>query len=419
MADSRDGWRGTPNKTGWKAITTWDVQEPQPAPDTAHALQKKDFLQKIFAHDPTELLQWHATRPEPDQERFVKVLDGLYNTYKGKKPKVRRSGAARIPQARSAPSLAEVPEDEALHGSDAGRGGIGAYGSETAGDATSAFGDDRSVGSRRSAQSLQSLQSSKSAPNLKPIDIFNASQRARARNPVAGDNSLQRWIEQRVGTPQSVSTDWTNPSQMTRTSVGTVQSAPCSKYTLDFRKHARGMAINRRKWKVPDAHEPQAELVKDGMPEERRLRTNYGMTFGVESKGSSMRKETAYDGFKPEVHNVLENFLAGASPQEKEDFTQVGRSLYTYKTQKQFSTTTARAYDLDRNKLLWNPGKATPVVQNPYRSSVPLGNLNNVGGEPPAYPPEKPIPDVNLPPCFSVSVTNPDGGTVTADHRGC
>ena len=101
-----------------------------------------------------------------------------------------------------------------------------------------------------------------------------------------------------------------------------------------------------------------------------------------------MRKETAYDGFKPEVHNVLENFLANASPQEKEDFTQVGRSLYTYKTQKQFSTTTARAYDLDRNKLLWNPGKATPVVQNPYRSSVPLGNLNNVGGEPPAYPPE-------------------------------
>merc|ERR1719152_78668 len=141
------------------------------------------------------------------------------------------------------------------------------------------------------------------------------------------------------------------------------------------------------------------------------------MTFGVEVKGSSMRKETAYDGFKPEVHNVLEKYISSASPQEKEDFTQVGRSLYTYKTQKQYMTTTQRAYDLDRNKLLWNPGKATPVVQNPYRSSVPLGTLNNVGGPPPEYPPEKPIPDVNMPPCFSVSITQPDGGTVTADHR--
>jgi hypothetical protein len=254
---------------------------------------------------------------------------------------------------------------------------------------------------------------------LKPIDIFNASRRAQARLGFGGDNSLQRWIEQRVGTPQSVSTDWTNPSQMTRTSVGTVQSAPCSKYTLDFRKHARGMAINRRKWKVPDAHEPQAELVKDGMPEDRRLRTNYGMSYGVAEKGSTLRKETAYDAFKPEVHGMLETFMANATPQEKEDFTQVGRSLYTHKTQNQYTTTTQRSYDLDRNKLLWNPGKATPVVQNPYRSSVPLGNLNNVGGPPPEYPPEKPIPDVNLPPCFSVSITQPDGGTVTADHRGC
>jgi len=322
---------------------------------------------------------------------------------------------ARIPKARSAPSLAEVPEDEPFYGSDAGRG-AGAFGAETIGDSASAYGDNRSVSSRRSAGSLPST---KSAPDLKPIDIFNASRRANARLGVGADNTLQRWIEQRVGTPQSVSTDWTNPSQMTRTSVGTVQSAPCSKYTLDFRKHARGMAINRRKWKVPDAHEPQAELVKDGMPEERRLRTNYGMSYGIAEKGSTMRKETAYDGFKPEVHGLLENFMANASPQEKEDFTQVGRSLYTYKTQKQFTTTTQRSYDLERNKLLWNPGKATPVVQNPYRSSVPLGNLNNVGGPPPEYPPEKPIPDVNMPPCFSVSITQPDGGTVTADHRGC
>jgi hypothetical protein len=179
------------------------------------------------------------------------------------------------------------------------------------------------------------------------------------------------------------------------------------------------MAINRRKWKVPDAHEPQAELVKDGMPEERRLRTNYGMSYGVEEKGATMRKETAYDGFNPEVHGVLETFMANATPQEKEDFTQVGRSLYTFKTQNQYTTTTQRSYDLQRNKLLWNPGKSRPVVQNPYRSSVPLGNLNNVGGPPPEYPPEKPIPDVNLPPCFSVSITQPDGGTVTADHRGC
>jgi hypothetical protein len=415
MADSRDGWRGTPNKTGWKAISTYDVPEPQPPPDSAHALQKKEFLRKIFQQDPAELLQWHAYRPQPDQERFVKVLDGLYSTYKGKKPKARRSEGARIPKARSAPSLAEVPEDGPLRG---GSDAAGAFGSERFGDSVSAYGDEtRSVGSHRS---VQSLQSAKSAPDLKPIDIFNASRRAQARLGVGGeDNTLARWIEQRVGTPQSVSTDWTNPSQMTRTSVGTVQSAPCSKYTLDFRKHARGMAINRRKWKVPDAHEPQAELVKDGMPEDRRLRTNYGMSYGVAEKGSTMRKETAYDGFNPEVHGVLETFLATATPHEKEDFTQVGRSLYTYKTQKQFMTTTQRAYDLDRNKMLWNPGKATPVVQNPYRSSVPLGNLNNVGGDPPAYPPEKPIPDVNLPPCFSVSITEPDGGTVTADHRGC
>jgi hypothetical protein len=418
MADSRDGWRGTPNKTGWKAITTYDVPEPQPPPDSAHAAQKKEFLREIFQHDPSELLQWHAFRPEPDQERFVKVLDGLYSTYKGKKPKAQK-GARRIPKARSAPSLAEVPEDGPYNGSDAGRG-AGVYGSETltAGDAMSAFGDDRSVGSQRSAQSLPSA---KSAPDLKPIDIFNASRRRQARLGVGpgGDNTLQRWIEQRVGTPQSVSTDWTNPSQMTRTSVGTVQSAPCSKYTLDFKKHARGMAINRRKWKVPDPFEPQAELVKDGFPEDRRLRTNYGMSYGVEEKGSSMRKEIAYDGFKPQVHGVLEKFLESATPQEKEDFTQVGRSLYTFKTQNQYTTTTKRSYDLERNKMLWNPGKATPVVQNPYRSSVPLGNLNNVGGPPPEYPPEKPIPDVNLPPCYSVSITAPDGGTVTADHRGC
>jgi hypothetical protein len=403
MADSRDGWRGTPNKTGWKAIPElFEVQDPPPPKETPAAKTKKEFLQTLFQQDPKELIEWHAHRPEPDQQRFVQVLDDLYSTMKGKKKKPHRSSKG-MTKARSTSSLPTgylekqlrpIAEHQPDFGSQADPGSVS--GSQAGDDVQSVARSQRSVSQR-------SLRSSSSAPNIKPIDIFIATQRTQARYGLDGpNNTLQRWMDQRCATPASVSTDWTAPSQMTRTSVGTVQSAPASKYTLDYRKHARAMAINRRKWKVPDAHEPQSELVVDGTPEDRRLQTSYGNSYGVAEKGSTLRKETAYAGFNPESHELLENYLADANPNAKEMFTQVGRSLYTFKNSRHFSTSTQRAYDLDKNSALWKPGKVKPTISNPYASQVPIGNLSaKPDAPPPEYPPARPCPEVNLPPAFS------------------
>jgi len=228
--------------------------------------------------------------------------------------------------------------------------------------------------------------------------VYNAKRAHEARIGAPDPNTLQRWIDTRSATPASVSTDWTSASKMTKTSQGTVMSAPVTKYTMDFRKHQRAFAVNRRKWRVPDAHEPQSQLVVDGTPEDVRLRTRYGEDFGVAEAGSTLRKETAFVGFKPEAHGFLESYLQNCHPSAKEAFTQVGRAMHTHNYVKHYTTSTARAFDINKNRVLYNPGPAKPVVMNPYRSSVPLGNLNMLGGDPPNLPPAEPCPEVNLPP---------------------
>merc|ERR1719240_723960 len=105
MADSRDGWRGTPNNTGWKGIST--VEDPPPPvvkPDSVAAIKKKEFLSSLVKANPAELLEWHATRMEPEQQRFVQVLDDLYAHWSGRnKQKPRRSRSAKPSRSRSQP----------------------------------------------------------------------------------------------------------------------------------------------------------------------------------------------------------------------------------------------------------------------------------------------------------------------------
>jgi len=400
MADSRDGWRGTPNNYGWKALggpLEDPPQPPQPQP-TAGSLKKQEFLSSVLKASPEDLVEWHAGRNGHEQQRYIQVLDDMYTQWAGKK-KPRRSRSAKPSRTRSQPVLA--PISESGRSAEFGRTQSGFGGSLPAGSVS------RSVpgGSIADLDDLESvgggsMRSSKSAPNMAPIDVYNAKRLHEARIGAPDDNTLKRWIDTRSITPASVSTDWTSASKMTKTSQGTVMSAPCTKYTMDFRKHQRAFAVNRRKWRVPDAHEPQSQLVVDGTTEEQRLQTQFQRDFGTAEKGSTLRKETAFVGFKPEAHDFLENYLQTCHPSAKEAFTQVGRAMHTHNYVKHYSTSTARAFDINKNRVLYNPGPAQPVVMNPYRSSVPLGNLNMLEGEA-VYPPVEPRPEVNMPPAYS------------------
>merc|ERR1719253_1163983 len=333
-------------------------------------LSKRQFLAEVLDDDPGELLKWHQERSWPEQQRFVQVLDGLYGAY-AKKDK--RKAAPR--KARSA-------------------------------------GGSRQGDSPRSVASAPSLRSCASAPQLsskglKPIDVFEKKRRADAQLMATfgphfdlhGANTLEKWLDTRTATPASVSTAWTECSQMTRTSQGTTYSAPCTKYTQDYRKHARAFAVNRRSWSVPNAHVPEAELVTDGLPEERRLTTSYGRTFGTVPKGHSLRKETLDEVFKPGAKHLLESYLNTCTPLEKERLCQVGRSMVTFKNDRHFSTSTARAYNLNKNKQFYQPSTAARTVGDPYKSSIPMGSVGaDPNAPPPKYPDPEPIPEVNFPP---------------------
>merc|ERR1719331_3048669 len=110
MADSRDGWQGTPKDYGWRSITTVEDPPPPPVrPENAASLKKKEFLSSVIKANPAEILEWHAGRTDHEQARFVQVLDDLYSHWSGGGKKKRRSRSAK-PQRSSAPRLASISE---------------------------------------------------------------------------------------------------------------------------------------------------------------------------------------------------------------------------------------------------------------------------------------------------------------------
>lgn len=351
---------------------------------------KARFLSTILADKPNDVLRWHAARTKSEQERFVKVMDDLYCSYQGKRKSAKRPGDVR---PRDSGRVLD-PAARLIRSADNFFPGEAAS-APSMHDGASSVGDV-SV----SRASRVSRRSSASAPAL--------DRRSSASGLDGYGNTLRRWIETRSVAPSSAATEFTNASQMTRTSAGSVMSAPCTKYTLDYRRHARGFAMNRRKWKTPNAHEPEAELVKDGMPEHRRLTTTYGRDFGVVAKGAHMRKETGLSGFNPETHSFIGEYLDTCAPAAKDALCQVGRAMHTFQNERHYGTSTKRSYDLAKNKVLWDPGMTPNFAKNTYASSVPLGGLC-ASDKPVTMPPAQPIPAVNMPPAYSCKVPSEIG----------
>lgn len=345
-----------------------------PKPPELPKTDKARFLSAILADNPNDVLRWHAQRTGAEQQRFVKVMDDLYCSYRDKrKVKTAKPPPARQPTRVPVPRMTQSCDNFRL---------ADAYPVDALDDASSVV---ESLASRPVSYASRgaSVRSSKSAPDL------------------AG-NTLKRWVETRSIAPSSAATEWTSLSQMTKTSAGSVQSAPCTKFTLDYRRHARGFALNRRKWKTKNAHVPEAELVTDGMPEDRRLTTTYGRDFGVVKKGSTLRKETGLVGFKTGCHGFLDEYLDNAPSAAKEAFCQVGRSMNTFQNDRHYTTSTKRSYDLEKNSVLWRPPKTEPLVKDTYASSVPLGSLASQGGNKEVpFPAATPCPTVSMPPADS------------------
>jgi len=399
---ARDGWRGTAKDTAWRKF---DLDADQDRPERSKpfrktgqdAGKKSKFMSTVLNADPTELMRWHSERTPHEQQRFIQVLDNLYTAHK------KKSTASQKPVRRAQSATPQIRRNDTSSGNvdlaaRAALSGAGSIGGSAHGSIQGSLKGSQAGSLPPSVFSLTSVKSAPGAINVGKSQKFRLSSDAQGMSQEDYNNTLQKWIDCRSVTNASVSTDWTECSQMTKTSAGTVCSAPCTKYTRDFRNHARGFALNRRKWKVPDAHEPEADLVVDGLPEHLRLTTSYGRSFGTREKGATFRKETGFVGFQPKCHSFLEDYFKTAAPASKEAFCQVGRSMNTFHNNHQYSTSTSRAYDLDKNKDLYNP---TPHDRGAMRhgnfSQVPLGNLVPIEGEVP-YPAEEPRHEVLFPP---------------------
>jgi hypothetical protein len=293
---------------------------------------RDSFLQSLFEFDPEELVEWHRFRSSPEKRRFLRFIDAFY-----------RWNKKRLKQP-----LAPVPEDFEVSPS----------------SLTEAQVEPQSIIAEETSEA--------------------ASERGSTRASTCGDSSLGAWVARRSrrakSAADSASIGWTSVSEMAPTE-NSVCSAPLPVSRLQFRSHRRGIAINRRLWRAPDAHVPSSTIPTDQFPDERRLVTMQMRAFGrppPRGAGAAAGDERLLRGvFRVDKFPLVLEFLASESAAAKESHVAVLRGLHALRRTSHYATTAGNAYDLSEDFRLWRPKRATPAL-TPYQifaSKIPVGTL--------------------------------------------
>jgi hypothetical protein len=81
--------------------------------------------------------------------------------------------------------------------------------------------------------------------------------------------------------------------------------------------------------------------------------------------------------FQSTKHEFIQNFVSRQSPNFREIFGQVVRSLHTLRRASTYNTTAGVGYALNEDRRFWQPRKATPAksLYELFTSKIPLGTL--------------------------------------------
>lgn len=221
---------------------------------------------------------------------------------------------------------------------------------------------------------------------LHPIHVHNNRMRRKIHAP--DSLTLDGWLDaESEASTRSVCTDvsdyshWTGISDMTATTEGSLESAPCPVMKTQFKHHVRGYAINRRKWRTKH-NQDGLPIPHQSYPAERRFKTSTGTQFPnpFGEKTNPLHKDPKmYESiFCPGSHSFVEGALANLGEADVEKFLYMVRCLHQVRLESKPRTSTARDLDIVENQRLYQPTRASPFLDptDLRKSSVPLGCLN-------------------------------------------
>jgi len=259
-------------------------QTGQPAADGT--VSRREFLTTLVKEDVHKVAKWHDERPSAEQKRFIKGLDVLHKALKPRRAQQRAGSASNLKVAaqcnRSDPCLVRARSSETASG-------------------------------------RQSIQR----------------QLKRNRRQTQDANSLELWLEGR--SVKSESTDaasiasFSNLSEVTETTV----SSCCSEtggtmHQAQFRKHRRGLAVQRRCWRPLHQHlegDMRKGVPNYGLPSSERLQTSYQEVYGEPEHCGVMTKHRFSGVIHEEQQQPVEEHLKDATASEKKGFAGMVRSL--------------------------------------------------------------------------------------------
>mmetsp|Transcript_107336 Transcript_107336/g.308912 ORF Transcript_107336/g.308912 Transcript_107336/m.308912 type:complete len:433 (-) Transcript_107336:187-1485(-) len=357
------------------------------------AAQRQEFLSGLLNEDLQKLTVWHGSRPAHEQKRFLRSVNTLYKAFES------AEDGTWSKQAKQNQAKQQQAESQAL--AEALRANAAAM--------ARASVEDPLNGPPR--ETPRALAASSSEPILKapaqPIEVFEQ----RKRKGRVGDpdyNSLATWLDGQSISSQTTATtqssQGTRFSQLTMTSDGgsSICSEPGTTNQLAYRIHKRAAAANKRKFNAVSQH--VAGALKDGIPNSgfpdcERMATQYKDAYGdAKSQGAHVTKQMYQSVLQDNSHPFVEKFLDTATPDHKDQFADLLRSLeYLRKAHVSQNMSVQREeMNLAENRRLWHPPRQKPVFDTSQinYSRVPLGNLQQ--GPPgaktaaaPAPPPEQ------------------------------
>ena len=287
---------------------------------------KAEVLESLFVADIPDILAWNSSRDSNDKRKLVLFLDLLYQRFKG-------PGRATVrPHPTSSDAYVEaddelIPVDEVPH--------------------------------TGCAITLNSNNSSG-----KKSTITSASGWLRARSSDAGST---------VAASSSTGSGLTRFSQLTRTSMNSLPSMSIPTYMMDYQRHKRGFAVNRRGWNPKfnqNTSTPDSPIFP---PQVKPINVSGRFTGG----SGSIEREHLSGVFKQAMIADVSDFFSNMDSERRWMCMSVIRGLQSMRRLSHHDTVSSRHFSVAEDCRYWNPSKATPVMDNTntYGSRVFPGAL--------------------------------------------
>lgn len=304
------------------------------APHLRHPPKRGEFAANLLEEDLGKLAQWHSSRPEAEQQRFLQGIDALYKAAANSAGGNDDASIEAISTTASEPCLAA---------------------------AATAIAPSAEAGVNSFTRWLADKNSSDSVVTC---------------SETSGASVCQRFSDV-TRTPRSSTTSGRRGRRG-------------SSHVAHFRRHPRGFAANRTSWEPVCSRVHQAKaghlraegVPREGFPDFERMRTSAEEVSRRLPLGelSGQVAKSQYEGVLKEGQQpFIEQYLANASSDERRDFKGMVRSLQALnRTQaRQCSSVARQELDLQQNKRLYSPARPQPLNDASTRnaSRVPLGAL--------------------------------------------